>query len=172
MDREQLTKIIESNKEANWWKSNLFQNVVRPQLPNELEIVLPPPDEGDNYNCFAFVFGLENDPEFLGGKNPIQSEFVEHLIRMKALTSTDLPASRDFIFYKIKTGKITHGGIVESVNQVISKWMWGPVVRHKLLDVPSSFGDVHLFFKSVPSFKIKEEYIAYKASGVEIKPIG
>jgi len=54
---------------------------------------------------------------------------------------------------------------------VISKWMWGPMIIHKLLDVPASFGDEISFFKSPGAKKITQKYIAYKNTGVEIKPI-
>ena len=171
INRQQLTKIIESDNGNNWWKPDLFENVTRSKLPKELEIISPPPQEEDNYNCFVFAFGLKDDLEFLGGDNPIQQEFVKHLIRMNILLPTNDPLSGDFVFYENNSGKITHGGILESTDQVVSKWMWGPIIRHKLWDVPSSFGEVELFFKPLDSSKVKEEYNKYKASGVKIKPI-
>ena len=140
-------------------------------MPKELEIISPPPQKENNYNCFTFTFGLKDDPEFLGGKNPIQQEFVKHLIMKNILLPVSEPASGDFVFYKNDAGKVTHSGIFESTDQVISKWMWGPIIRHGLKEVPLSFGDVELFFEPLSSSKIKEVYNTYKESGIKIKPI-
>ena len=173
IDRKKLTEIIEIEHGINWWKPELFEQKVLPLLPRELKIVSPPPTHSDNYNCFVFIFGLKNDSEFLSGNNPIQGEFVQDtLINREVLTVVKLPSKNDWVFYKDKSGKITHAGIMESEDEVISKWMWGPIIIHKLFDVPSSFGNEILFFKPIATSKIKKIYNAYKKSGVEIEPIG
>lgn len=66
IDRQQLTQIIKTNKKANWWNPDLFEQKVRPCLPVELEVVSVPPKHEQNYNCFVFIFGLKDDLEFLG----------------------------------------------------------------------------------------------------------
>ncbi len=171
MDRKRLTEIIETDYGNNWWKPNLFESKIRHLLPAEVNIVAPPPEEADNYNCFVFAFGLQSNHEFLGGKNPIQQEFVKHLIFSNTLIATLKPLVGDFVFYKNNNDEITHGGIMQNSNSVISKWMWGPIVAHALFDVPSSFGDDILFFKAPNVSDIKEEYYKYKNTGVYIQPI-
>lgn len=52
------------------------------------------------------------------------------------------------------------------------KVLCGPVIIHDQWDVPSGFGDRTFFFKAPNTKKIKAEYLRYKKSGVEIKPIG
>jgi hypothetical protein len=61
--------------------------------------------------------------------------------------------------------------MLKSKDTVVSKWMWGPIIENRLLDVPSSFGDEIFYCKAVPANVIKDEYKLYKNSGVEIKPI-
>jgi len=172
IDRHTLTDIIEKEDGINWWKPELFSKNVLPLLPKELEIVKLPPQEKDNYNCFVFAFGLENDYDFLGGRNPIQKEFIHHLLTEGILTKTPNGLfTGNLVFYENEESAITHGGIVQEKETVFSKWMWGPTIRHKLWDVPSSFGD-KIFYTNRPFAEdVKEVYEAYKASGVKIKPI-
>ncbi len=169
--REKLTEMIEGHA-TDWWKPKEFEENIRPILPKSLEIISPPPQYEQNYNCFVFAFGLEKDSDFLGGNNPVQQEFIKFLITKKGIVSTDKPIAGDLAFYRnSKTGEISHGGIMKDKDVVISKWMWGPTIAHKLWDVQSSFGDEVLYFKSVAPNEIKSLYEAYKATGVEIKPI-
>lgn len=172
IDRKQLTDIIEAEHGNNWWKPELFKLKVRPLLPSDLNIVSEPPTPEQNYNCFVYAFGLQNDPEFLGGKNPVQQEFIQWLILNKVLTPTDTRDAGNLIFYENERGEITHGGILQDAETVISKWMWGPSIIHKLMDVPSSFGDKVSFFQSPGAENIKKKYFAYKDTGVKIKAIG
>jgi len=141
-------------------------------LPSELQVVSSPPKEKENYNCFVFAFGLQNNTKFLGGKNPVHQEFVKYLILKHVLIPIETPSARDLVFYENEQGEVTHGGIMQSENIVISKWMWGPTIVHELLDVPTSFGDKILFFRAPATDEIQRKYIAYKNTGVEIKPIG
>jgi hypothetical protein len=171
INRQELKNLIESNGGNDWYKPEEFSSKIQNLLPKELKIVSPPPKYKDNYNCFVFVFGLENDTEFLGGNNPIQQEFIKHLISTNLLVSSTKPEKGNLIFYKNETGEITHGGIMESDDFVVSKWSWGPLFEHKIFDVPSSYGEEVLFFHPIePSFA-KEKYFEYKKTGVEIRPI-
>lgn len=171
INRQQLTEIIEADGGINWWKPELFELKTKSLLPGELQIISGPPKREDNYNCFVFVFGLQGDTEFLGGENPVQQEFVKYLILNKILIPTETPLSGDLVFYENEQ-EITHGGVVQDGNMIISKWMWGPIIVSRLLDVPASFGNKISFFKSLRAEEIKKCYIAYKNTGVEIKPIG
>ncbi len=170
-DREQLTNIIEENDGLNWWKPSEFEIHIRERLPKELELVSPPPAYSDNYNCFVFALGLQNDSDFLGDNNPIQKEFILHLLKLQILESKDQGVSGDLIFYIDDTGAITHSGIVQEQDYVLSKWMWGPTCKHKTFEVPSSFGNKVFFSKPADTSIIKDTYTQYKNSGVEIEPI-
>ena len=80
INREELTKIIETEQGINWWKPELFEFKIKSILPRELSVAANPPLSEQNYNCFVYAFGLQNDPKFLGGNNPVQQEFVKWLI--------------------------------------------------------------------------------------------
>jgi hypothetical protein len=169
--REELTALIEEEGGSKWWVPDKFLAHIKSRLPVELEIVAQPPPYSGNYNCFVFAFGLEKDPEFLGGQNPIQQEFIKYLLESGVLKIKTLPEPGGLIFYRDSDSHITHGGIVESDSLVISKWMWGAIIRSGIWDVPSSFGDEIFFCAPLESKLIKKEYFLYKESGVEIKPI-
>ncbi len=114
---------------------------------------------------------MGNDPEFLGGKNPIQEEFIKHLILLNFLEKRTDSEKGDLIFYINKDDSITHGGILGDNQYVISKWMWGPIIKNKIVDIPSSFGDMYLIYKPISPESVKKEYMKYKEAGNEIKPI-
>ena len=172
IDRNALTSLIEKEDGINWWKPELFTKNVLPIFPKELEIVKFPPREKDNYNCFVFALGLENDPDFLGGNNPVQKEFIRHLISERILTETSNELfTGSLVFYENEEGVITHGGILEEGGVILSKWMWGPTIRHQLWDVPSSFGNKIFYTNKPDSAVVKEKYKSYRDSGVKIRPI-
>ncbi len=64
--RRKLGKLVSPENEGNWWRTELFVKNTRTQIPSELEIIAPPPEEERNYNCFAYVLGLQNDQRLLG----------------------------------------------------------------------------------------------------------
>jgi len=171
VEREKLTEIIEAKGGNKWWVPEKFERYTRAQLPAELKIIAPPPASSGNYNCFVFTFRLENDREFLGGQNPIQQEFVKFLLQKDILKVKDKSVAGDPVLYKDNSGVITHSGIMQSVNRLVSKWMWGCTIEHDLWDVPSSFGDAAFFCSSVEPGIIKKAYLEYRDSGVEVRPI-
>lgn len=170
-NRQALTELIEEEGGKKWWVPAEFESHIRSRLPTDLQIIAPPPAYSGNYNCFVFAFGLENDSAFLGGQNPIQKEFVRYLLNQGILEKTQQPVSGSLVFYEDESGAITHGGIMRSAQEVISKWMWGATIQHALWDVPSSFGDNVFFCEAVPASVVKREYEKYRDSGVEIRPI-
>lgn len=169
--REKLAKIIEAEGDKNWWNPEEFEKHVRSQLPVELKIISVPPSPAGNFNCFVYALGLENDPEFLGGQNPIQKEFIRYLLSRGILEKTENPSARDLVFYEDARGGISHGGIVQSDGSILSKWMWGALFNHDLWDVPSTFGEKIFYCKSIEPRTAKQSYIEYRDSGIEIKPI-
>jgi|SRR3989338_5421550 len=171
VERKKLTEIIEAEGGNKWWVPEEFEKYTRAQLPAGLKIIAPPPASSGNYNCFVFTFGLENDREFLGGQNPIQKEFVRFLLHKGILIVKDKSIVRDLVFYENDSGAITHSGIMQPANKLISKWMWGCTIEHALWDVPSSFGDEVFFCSPVEPIVIKEAYQEYRDSGVEVRPI-
>ncbi len=170
-ERQELTELIEKDNGENWWVPEAFTNKIFKILHPSLKVIKLPPEYVENYNCFVYTFNLDSDPYFLGGNNPIQQEFVKHLLKENILHSTKSPGIGDLVFYRDDMDNITHGGILKSKDIVVSKWMWGPIIENRLFDVPSSFGDEVFYCKAVPPNVIKDEYNLYKNSGVEIKPI-
>lgn len=169
--REKLTQIIEAEGDRNWWNPRSFDEHIRPQLPTELKIISVPPTQAENFNCFVYALGLENDSEFLGGKNPIQQEFIRCLLSQDALQKIENPSTGDLIFYEGDQHIITHGGIAQSDGAVLSKWMWGPIFHHALWDVPSSFGEEVFYCMHIEAELAKKLYLEYKDIGVQIDPI-
>lgn len=170
-EREKLTEIIEADEGTNWWQPKEFEERIRSQLPTDLEIISAPPSPSGNYNCFVYALGLENDSEFLGGQNPIQKEFIRYLLENGTLQLIESPRLGDLVFYEDDSRTITHGGIVQKDGLILSKWMWGALFAHKVWDVPSSFGDTVFYCKAISPQIAKEAYLAYKNSGVAIRPI-
>ncbi len=170
-DRQNLTALIEANGGADWWDPQEFQASVRAKLPTQLQILSVPPSPASNYNCFVYALGLEGRKAFLGGNNPVQKEFIQHLLNKGVLGLVEKPTEGDLIFYKDEGGTITHGGIVSAGGKISSKWMWGALFSHETWDVPSSFGDI-VFYTNRPLPEVLEkEYEDYKNSGAIINPI-
>ncbi|MEK7115018.1 MAG: hypothetical protein AAB847_01525 [Patescibacteria group bacterium] len=143
--RNKLSEIV-SPKNESWWTPELFEKNVRNILPHEIEIVEPPPIEQKQYNCFIFALGLENDKKFVGNHSSEDSAFYQlsffpKLIKSGLLTITITPAPGDLILYKNEKGVMTHAGKMESSDIVISKWSWGPLVRHNIWCVPKHYGN-------------------------------
>jgi len=171
IDRNALTKLIEREDGINWWKPELFSENILQHLPSEWRVISTPPAYEENYNCFVFVFGLEHDSDFLGGNNPIQKEFIRHLLENGTLKVIDDVSPEKLVFYENDEGVITHGGLVQGNDVILSKFMWGPTVSHELWDVPSSFGNQVFYTNKPDSSVVKDEYERYRDSGVEIRPI-
>jgi hypothetical protein len=170
ISKRKLTNIIEKENGVNWWNRELFLKNIKNDLPSELEIISLPPEYENNYNCFVYALGLENDKDFLGNNNPIQQDFIKYLLKMNLVTETDKKTG-NIILYLNSDSDITHAGIMENEDVVISKWMWGPIIRNNCKDVPSSFGDQIIFVNKLNSESVKALYLQYKAMGIEIKPI-
>lgn len=148
--RIRLGKVVSSENEKNWWKPELFEKNTKEQLPSELEIIAPPPEEELNYNCFVYALGLQNDSRFLGNggwafTRKLDVVFDE-MIGKDILKSVDTPKEGDMIVYRADGGVISHAGLMENENMVISKWSWGPLLRHSIFDVPDHYGDKVEFY--------------------------
>ena len=155
--RRKLGELVSSENEENWWRLELFEKNTRAQIPPELEIIAAPPAEEANYNCFVYVLGLQNDPRFLGNSGweftcKLGSVFDE-MISVNILKSVDVPKNGDMILYRTSDGMISHVGLMDDANIVVSKWSWGPLLKHKVFDVPDHYGDKVEFCMLSPEAK-------------------
>ena len=166
-----LDKIINADGGNNWWKLDLFIKNTLGILPKEIEILKNPPKKEDNYNCFIYALGLDDNDAIkkdCGGF--IYSTFFQKLIDCGLLNYTDNPQKGDYIIYrdlKNYPDIITHIGVVFGEDSIISKWSWGPLLKHKIFDIPESYGNDISFIKSVSRAKALELYEKYKNFNVK-----
>lgn len=149
--RIKLGKIVSSENEDNWWRRDLFKQNTAKKIPKEIEILELPPEEEKNYNCFVYVLGLQNDERFMGNKGweftrNLGSVFIE-MIQRGTLKPVKTPQKGDMAIYRLDTGAISHVGLMENENEVISKWSWGPLLKHALWAVPDHYGNVVEFYQ-------------------------
>ncbi len=149
--RNKLSELV-SPKNDGWWTPELFEKNVRNILPKEVEVIEPPPIEKKQYNCFIFALGLEKDMRFIGKHDSSDSPFYQlsffpKLIQDGYLESVITPAVGDLILYENDKGVITHAGKMDSSDMVVSKWSWGPLIKHQIWCVPKHYGDKISFYK-------------------------
>ena len=167
--RRKLEKLVSSENEENWWRLELFEKNTRQQIPPELEIIAAPPAEEANYNCFVYVLGLQNDPRFLGNSGweftrKLGSVFDE-MISADILKSVDVQKSGDMVLYRASDGTISHVGLMGDANIVVSKWSWGPLIKHSIFDVPDHYGnevEFYQFSSEAKKFVLKKSLSNYK----------
>lgn len=147
--RNKLSEIVSPKTGSRWWDPDLFEKEIRHILPKEIEILEPPPKKIKQYNCFVFALGLHKDDRFLGKDSGslYQLSFFPKLIDKHYLIQKDRPEAGDIILYKTDEGVVTHAGVIESPDIVISKWSWGPLVRHHIFCVPAHYGDNVSYYK-------------------------
>jgi len=164
--RKKLDKIIHINGGNNWWKPKLFEVNTKDILPKELEILRNPPEQNDNHNCFIYALGLADEKDIIKDCHGfIYDTFFQKLLDIDILEYTKKPQRGDYVLYRdIKNypNMITHIGIVENENTIVSKWAWGPLIRHKIFDVPESYGSDISYVKSISKEKAKDLYEKYK----------
>ena len=123
----------------------MFEKYTRPQIPSELSIISSPPPEEENYNCFVYVLGLQSDARFLGNKGwdftRNLGKVFDEMIDSKVLELLHEPKAGSLVVYRADNDSISHVGILETEKIVISKWSWGPLLRHTILDVPDHYGN-------------------------------
>lgn len=121
--RKLLDKIIHANGGNNWWKLDLFVKNTLNILPKELEILKNPPKQEDNYNCFIYTLGLDNNNAIKKDcEGFIYSSFFQKLIDCEMLKYTDNPKKGDYIIYrnlKKYPNVITHIGVIVDKDNVI-----------------------------------------------------
>jgi hypothetical protein len=157
----------------NWWKPELFRKYTQDILPKELEILKTPPNAYENYNCFIYVLGLANDSNLIKDCDGfIYDTLFQKLLDDKILEYTNNPQKGDYILYRDLENypnMITHAGIIEGDNIVVSKWAWGPLFGHKIFDVPESYGNDISYVKSISKNKAGVLYEKYKKFNIKPK---
>jgi hypothetical protein len=145
--RRALSRLIAdtgTNGYRRWYTPGLFETHVAGMLPKELRVIAPPPKKEDNYNCFIYALGLHRRHDVLReSKGFIYSAFLETLIAKGELAIARKPVVGGMILYRNprRYGKgFAHAGVVQKDGSIVSKWSWGPLIRHAVFDVPQSYG--------------------------------
>ena len=163
--RKYLGELISKN-EKSWYKPELFKADILSLIPTEIKIIELPPIEDKNYNCFIYILGLNYDENIVkDSKGFIYSSFIEKLVKEDKIKLVNKPSAGNIIFYrnpKKFKNVITHAGIIQKNGKVISKWSWGPTIKHKVFDVPDFYGDKISYSKSISKRKAREFYWQYK----------
>jgi len=171
--RKKLDEIIHINDGNNWWNPELFEKYTKNILPGELEILGTPPNSNGNYNCFVYALGLSGDRDLVkdcGGF--IYDTLFQKLLDDGVLEYTKNPQKGDYILYrdlKNYPNMITHIGIIGDGDTIVSKWAWGPLFKHKIFDVPESYGDDIFYVKKIAKEKVRELYEKYKKFNTKTK---
>lgn len=169
VDREKLDEIILKNDTNDWWQPALFIKNTRQLLPAELEILKNPPPEDENYNCFIYILGFAENKELLKETNGfIYDTFVKKLIEVGELTKSTEPQDGDYVVYQDLENypdNLTHIGILDG-DHVVSKWAWGPLIKHSLWDVPKEYGETVFYLKAMSASKALGLYEKYKMFNV------
>lgn len=166
IDRNYLDKILQQNADKNWWHPVLFTKNVKHLIPDSLEIMINPPTADKNYNCFMYALGLyKNDKIRTEAKGFIYDTMFTKILECHELQVIKDPEEGDYVIYRDKNSPdiLTHIGIC-SGEKIISKWSWGPLVKHDLWDVPESYGDEVFYVKSISLQNAEELYSQYKLS--------
>ena len=124
-------------------------NVVREAIPGRPETF--------RYTCFQFAFGLVNphpdltriatrhDDVFPG------SDFVTFLVASVLTEIKPETAEDDDIVIYFRDGVPQHAGLI-SADLVVSKWGMAHTWRHRLFEVPSSYGS-SVRYLALPRFR-------------------
>lgn len=142
----------------------------QPIFPTELEILLDPPENGKNHNCFAYALGFADKLDLIADTNGFDDLFFIKLLENKEVEQTTSPSNGDYVIYRDLENypdRLTHIGIIEG-KKIVSKWAWGPLVKHSLWDVPKMYGEDTFYIKKISFERSLELYNKYKN---QIEPI-
>lgn len=145
------------------------------------------------FNCFAFAFGLSDDPTYRqiaavearvrNRRFFANSDFAAHMLR-RCLTS---PVSHrdtqpnDLAFYTAK-GRIVHAARVVSPRRFRSKWGRGHLYDHGLWEVPNRYGHLVRFYSAIEFGAVRRGFADFvtahpewcdfaKAAGIDAESI-
>lgn len=170
VSRKKLSEVVLRSGTSGfrrWYTTKLFEKYVRALLPSELEILEPPPTKKQNYNCFLYALGLHSSKKILKeSKGFIYSAFIERLLDEGCLKETRRPKSGDIVLYRNprESGQeFTHAGIRDRQGLIISKWSWGPLIKHRIFDVPSFYGSKTMFIGSLTKAEAERLWDKYRS---------
>ena len=93
---------------------------------------------------------LQNDQRFLGNAGWKFTRNLglvfDEMISEDILEYRNIPKAGDMVLYRAHDGTISHVGLMENKKNVISKWSWGPLLKHKIFDVPDHYGNEVEFY--------------------------
>ena len=164
IDRAKLDEIILKNDVKDWWIPELFVQNTKPVLPPELEILADPPQEHLNHNCFAYALGFASKLELVAETNGFDDLYFIKLLKNNEVEKTKFPTDGDYVIYqdlKYYPDRLTHIGVIEG-DKVISKWAWGPLIKHALWGVPASYGNDVFYVKAITFERSLALYQKYK----------
>ena len=72
------------------------------------------------------------------------------MIEKGFLEKIDTPTPKTIIVYRTPARSISHVGLMENKDTVISKWSRGPLLRHAIFAVPYDYGDTVEFYTLKP----------------------
>ena len=165
LDREKLDEIILKNDVKDWWIPELFVQNTKPIFPPELEIINDPPEESKNHNCFAYALGFADKLELTKETNGFDDLYFIKLLENNELEKTDSPVDGDYVIYQDLVGypdRLSHIGVLEG-DKIVSKWAWGPLIKHDVWDVPKEYGGTVFYLKAIPEERTVKLYERYKS---------
>jgi len=166
--RERLSALVHSGNGQSWWRPDLFSNI-RPQLPSEIEIV-EPPQKSNQYNCFLFALALHQDRQIIDDSGGfVYSSLVMELILRGELEIRKAPAVGNIVLYRnVKENPLefTHAAILVGPARALSKWSWGPLIRHGVLDVPDFYGDDLVYTAPMSSVRAQQLYWKFRGANL------
>lgn len=129
------------------------------------EAIFGKPETG-HFTCFQHAFGLRDLPD------PVQKITEQHSdvfvgssfakwLANSALQETDCNLARegDLVLY-FQDGEAKHAAKICG-DSCISKWGFGHLWRHGLLEVPKDFGSQVRYFRSIPSADAADAFVGY-----------
>lgn len=129
------------------------------------------PEQRLNYNCFEYAFELVGshlyehiaEVDCAARRNVFfaGSEFARFLIETGTLIKVGENEARpgDVVTYFDDLGVPQHAGKIASDDQLInSKWGGGPLLEHRLWEVPESYGKAVRFFRAIPADKAEQVF--------------
>ena len=113
-----------------------------------------------NVNGFAFAMGLADFKSYRDkiaerGNEPrdfANSRFVKDYIKEKGVKAVDYPKENDIVLYWDRNENIKHAGIVRETLSITVESQWGTwpfIFKHKLRDVPTSYGSIVKFYSRI-----------------------
>jgi hypothetical protein len=126
---------------------------LRNKHPHTIEIVQLVRNEDPsswNYGCFEFALGLNNLPvgdrlrsiKYEEHRGRILRNFVDWICEKELIRkcAIDQAIDGDMVLYSDRRLGLRHAGLVRE-NNVVSKWGLGHLWRHRLWEIPTSYGD-------------------------------